>query len=43
MLILKDVAHLIVDSKTVLHSVDLLVEGDRIVKIAPNLPVPDGA
>ncbi|MEN6419387.1 MAG: amidohydrolase [Clostridiaceae bacterium] len=43
MLILKNIAHLVVNANTILHDVDLITEGNRIAKIGANLSVPDGA
>lgn len=43
MLILENISHLVVDSKTVLPDADMLVDGERIASVGRNLPVPDGA
>ncbi len=43
MLILKDIAHLVVNAQTILHDVDLLVDDDRIVEIGSNLSAPANA
>jgi len=43
MLILKNISHLVVDSKTVLSGADMRVEGERIAAVGTRLPVPDGA
>lgn len=43
MLILKNISHLVVDSKTVLSDTDMLIDGERISAVGARLPVPDGA
>ena len=42
MLILKNIAHLVVDAKTVLPGADMLIDGERIAVVGMHLPVPDG-